>query len=202
MGTFLLAVVSRNEPHQVTRPQPLQTVASNVGVASMTALQIQVPTGTIGQLGTVAHPPERSSEGPLDSETCRNANARNSADAAIGEAAWVRQQYGRKLAEAEPTAEQGGLGNAGRLNVSDPQPEFILLAPPQHVACTAGSPGLDRPATLGGSQTTHAPTRSPRRWPSAIALAYRLRTSPPATSSGCCLALRPGPRQPHQPRGP
>ena len=52
MGIFVLAVVSRNQRHQVTRPEPLQTVASNVGVASMTALQIHVLTGTIGHKQT------------------------------------------------------------------------------------------------------------------------------------------------------
>ena len=52
-GTSLLAAVSRNEPDEVTRPQPLQTVASDVGVASMTALQIPALTATIGQEETV-----------------------------------------------------------------------------------------------------------------------------------------------------
>lgn len=52
-GTSLLAAVSRNEPHEVTRPQPLQTIASDVGVASMTALQIPALTATIGQKKSV-----------------------------------------------------------------------------------------------------------------------------------------------------
>lgn len=69
-GTSLLAAVSRNEPHEVTRPQSLQTVPSNVGVASMTVLQIPVLTGTIGQLPTVAPSPEASFGWLVHPETC------------------------------------------------------------------------------------------------------------------------------------